>query len=116
MQVLRAIRTAGKSERERLARHASNNAVSSSRLIARPTSSQTRSILTSGCIDAQRRFLRRIARNVPTSRLIVLGAAPFSRRSACLRIGLDLSFLGLVAAFAVFRVAVSGVAQTQIAG
>ena len=52
------------------------------RLIARPMPSRVRSIRTSGWIDAQRRFFRRIARSVPTSRLTVLGAAPFSRRSA----------------------------------
>ncbi len=82
IQVLRATKTAGYSDRERLARHASNNASSSSRLMARPTSSRARSIRTSGCIDAQRRFFRRIARNVPTSRLTVLGAAPCSMRFA----------------------------------
>jgi hypothetical protein len=36
-------------------------------------------------------------------------------RFDCLRIGLDLSFLGLVAAFAVFRVSLSGAAQAQVA-
>jgi len=36
-------------------------------------------------------------------------------RFECLRLGLDLSFLGLVAAFAVFRVAFKGVEPAQIA-
>jgi hypothetical protein len=36
-------------------------------------------------------------------------------RFECLRLGLDLSFLGLVAAFAVFRVALNGAGLAQIA-
>jgi hypothetical protein len=36
-------------------------------------------------------------------------------RFECLRLGLDLSFLGLVAAFAVFRVAFKGAEQAEIA-